>query len=386
MFRLLSRRHATAAKAGEHESVETLACRFDGTTAEYFGVWAVNILLTFCTLGFFKPWADARRRQYFYSKTIVGKHALGYFPNPRELNRRGTAIAVGVLCTLLSLLFLPWAALAVAGSALLLYPLYRHNALVQHAAASGYRGRRFAYSGRVLDSYLRLYAWPLLTLALGLLPLGHSLRSSWGYRIEQHRYGEERFVAKLPLGRLWQMVGLSVLALIAALGLIAAAVFAWTLLPTTVSLDDLLALTARGHLGAIHLVVGAAAVVAFSVPLALWRGMSERAVLNGSQLEAGLGFDTELDLNKFVGLSFINALAVVATLGLAAPWASIRLARYRASVSTLICYGDLESLVGDQESGLQQMMQVVGGRRGGVDHEELMQALDLGELDLPRAA
>ena len=36
---------------------------FTGTTREYFGIWIVNVLLTFVTLGVYSAWAKVRRQR-----------------------------------------------------------------------------------------------------------------------------------------------------------------------------------------------------------------------------------------------------------------------------------------------------------------------------------
>ncbi|MGD9953842.1 MAG: DUF898 family protein, partial [Burkholderiales bacterium] len=50
---------------------------------------------------------------------------------------------------------------------------------------------------------------------------------------------------------------------------------------------------------------------------------------------------------KLGGIYVVNLLAIVATLGLAVPWAAVRTAAYRASCLRLECEDDLESVLGD---------------------------------------
>lgn len=386
MLGLLKRRSAglAAAEAGEHETVDTLSCRFDGTTAEYFEIWVVNLLLTICSLGFFRPWAKARKHQYFYAKTSVGKHQLGYSASPQRSMVWAAVTPVFVLATVAALLYQPVLLLGIVAIAALVYPLYRHHNLVQHAAATGYRGRQFAYTGSVKDSYLRLIAWPVLTVALAFLPLGHSLRSSWGYRFENHSYGNERFAAKLPFSRLWGLVVVTVMTTIAAVGLVTLAAWAALVAQGGDSVVQYFIITLlSGHFLMEHGIVLLAFLVAPVWPLAVWRATSEQLFCAGVQLEAGVSFDTEISSSKLTGLYLVNFFAIALSLGFAIPWATVRVARYRASVTKLICYTDIEDLVGDKAAGVMQLKQATARRGAGAASRS---ALDNSDLDLPQAA
>ncbi|MGB0865416.1 MAG: DUF898 family protein, partial [Granulosicoccaceae bacterium] len=320
MLGLLSRRTASAAKAGEHESVDTLSCRFDGTTAEYFEIWIVNVLMTVCSLGLLKPWAKSRKHQYFYSKTSVGKHQLGYWPDNKKLLSQALLIPVLFVASIAAALFSPVLFFAIVAVSALLYPMYRHHSLLEHAAATSYRGRRFSYGGNLKDSYLRLLGWPVLTVGLALLPLGHSLRSSWGYRIEHHSYGDEGFVVKLKLAQLWKLVLATGVAALFAIAVVVAAVHAWLLVqPGGQTIQSLAMSFLEGRWSATHMAATLGLLVMFCVPLAIWRALSEQALYAGTQLEAGVSFDTEISATKLAGLYFVNALAIGLSLGFAIP-------------------------------------------------------------------
>jgi uncharacterized membrane protein YjgN (DUF898 family) len=56
-----------------------------------------------------------------------------------------------------------------------------------------------------------------------------------------------------------------------------------------------------------------------------------------NNLEVGdLFFKSDLKLGRMASLYITNTLAIIATLGLAVPWARIRMARYRAATLTLV--------------------------------------------------
>ena len=65
---------------------------------------------------------------------------------------------------------------------------------------------------------------------------------------------------------------------------------------------------------------------------------------NGTSI-AGHRLHSNLRARDMVKLYFTNALAIVFTVGLAIPWAMIRMARYRADHLTLVAHGDLDGFV-----------------------------------------
>ncbi len=76
-------------------------------------------------------------------------------------------------------------------------------------------------------------------------------------------------------------------------------------------------------------------------------------------------FESHLKTGRMFGLYFINALAIIFSLGLLIPWAQIRLARYRAERLTLCAADSLDDVVAAEQENV------------GAAGEELGDALDL---------
>ncbi len=389
MFRLLKRRNkdASVAEVIDNESVETLDCRFDGTTKGYFEVWIINLLMMVCTLGLFRPWAKARRRQYFYSNTWLGKHNVNYYAEPRKALAQTAVINFALVGFVAALVLAPMIAAAMIVISLLLYPLARHHELRSSAAATSFRARRMAYTGRLKDSYLRLIGWPIATVAFALLPLGHSMRSSWSYRFENYNYGDQPFTANFELRKLWGLIFKTALSGVFSasmvLAIAGAALFA---MGGHTAIEYYIYAGLEGQFEPVHALVAFMLFVSLVFPLAVWRATSERLLLAGVKLEAGVSLDSELTQAKITNLYFFNALAIIVTFGFAIPWAAVRVAKYRASVTTMVCYADIDQLAGDQAAGLASL-QKASVVVGDFDRtEELSAALDEGEIDLPKAA
>ena len=73
--------------------------QFEGSAAEYFGIWLVNLLLSVVTLGIYSAWAKVRRLRFFLGHTTIGGHRFEYHANPLAI-LKGRLIAVGVLIVL----------------------------------------------------------------------------------------------------------------------------------------------------------------------------------------------------------------------------------------------------------------------------------------------
>ena len=80
-------------------------------------------------------------------------------------------------------------------------------------------------------------------------------------------------------------------------------------------------------------------------------------------------FESRLDWKWMVWLYLSNGLAILATLGLAVPWAQVRMLRYRLDSTTLIAHGSLDDFV----ASIEAEQSATGA--------ELAQALDL-DLDI----
>ena len=78
------------------------------------------------------------------------------------------------------------------------------------------------------------------------------------------------------------------------------------------------------------------------------------------------GHFTTLRVRDVCWIYFSNIVAILCTLGLAVPWAMIRLARYRAEHFTLVATGDLDEFVAASEMS------------AGATGAELVDALDAG--------
>jgi|GEM_PF-5119665 len=342
----LSKRGTQGAEleSADHESVDTISCRFAGTTAEYFEIWIVNVLVTVCSLGMYRPWANDRRREYFYKNTAVGKSALRYNGTPEKAIPMAAFVAALGVAGVVAALYQPILLAALAAIVVFAYPLMRHHALVRQSAATSYRGRALEYQGTVKDSYLCLLVLPLLSALAFFIPMGNVTRLAIAHRVEHLNYGDIPFASKLGGSEVWSALGATLGALLAVVGVIA------LMLMTPVPGSSTTAWTAAmaGDFGLIHAGAVVLFLVGISLPMAVWRAHADKMMFSTLRLKAGVAFHSELETSTLVGIYVSNALVILCTLGMATPWAAIRIARYRVSAVKLICYADLDQLTGDK--------------------------------------
>jgi uncharacterized membrane protein YjgN (DUF898 family) len=308
--------------------------RFTGNGAEYFRIWIVNLLLSLITLGIYSAWAKVRRLRYFYGHTSVDGGTFGYHASPIAI-LKGRLIAYAVVATLAivsnvapllaSVLYLPL---------LVLTPIVLVRAMRFRAVNSSYRGIRFGFDGLENEAFGVYLLLPMLVpFTLGLA-YPFVVARQREFMVDHSRLGRSRFVLGLPVWPVYRIYGVAVVAGVAWFGVLAAVV-GGTLLATGADGDD----------PAIS--PGVALVVLFTyvvigVVYVCVRTAFENLVWNHTMLDEHR-FASRLRIPRMLAIYAANIITIAVTLGLAVPWARVRLARYRAASLTLLPGGPLLS-------------------------------------------
>jgi len=288
---------------------------FTGRAGDYFRIWIVSLCLSLLTLGIYSAWGKVRKRRYLQAHTRLDGDGIDYRASPLAV-LRGRGLAVVFLggfalaahfAPLLQLGFLlligalsPWIVVAAA----------RFN-----ARTSTYRNVPFAFDGRYGEAAAVIIGGALAVIAsLGLAYPWYRMRRA-RFVVAHHRFGATPFSTTLDAGEFFLtylfaffMVG-GLIALSAGAGFAAAAVA-----------EDgdalLLALTA----------------VIYTTYIAIYAFIRARTLnlIANSTTIGPVKLEGSLGARKLAWLYVSNVVAVLATIGLATPWATIRLARYRA--------------------------------------------------------
>jgi uncharacterized membrane protein YjgN (DUF898 family) len=379
----------------------TLALAFTASGSEYLRIWIVNLLLTVVTLGFYLPFAKARRLRYFYANTLIDGQPLAFHGDPWKLLRGYVLMLLLFGGYALSGRFSPWAAVAMFVLLALLWPALWRSSLRFRLHNSSWRGLRFGFEGTLGGAYqaiLPLFlpgfifiaanAWALSGvdqsdpvamqravaaqapwLALGfcvlvaLLPLG-----LWLVRRYQHggfRYAGQHtaFTARVRSFYLLGLkaAGLALLALL-LLALVAAAVIFALRASADGNPERMKSLASVGVVGV---------VVVFYLGMWLLVGVFFSARLQDLSWSAtssqALQFESRLRARTLAWLSLKNLLLTVFTLGLYRPFAVVNVMALRLSAVQVQVEGDIDTWRGGAEQSAVSASGEMAGDFFGID-------------------
>lgn len=320
---------------------------FNGRAGEYFGIWIVNVSLTLLTLGIYSAWAKVRTKRYFYGNTSIAGESFDYHARPVTI-LIGRLIAVGVLIVLNIMTNIHWATSLVATLAYIVFlPWVIVRGYSFNANMTSYRTLRFHFEGRVRDALMAYFVWPFLSvLSLGaLVPFGSRARARF---LGGHRYGQARLRIDPPVRPFYRALGQTALVVLGAIAA-CAAVFGLSVALDAVGGDGLFT-------GVSALIFAVAFYPAIFVVPVWYRALSRNIVFGAMRLDGGHTFRSTVAPKRIVFIAVTNVLAILATLGLAYPWASIRMTRYLAANTTVLAASDLDEFAAAQrdETGAAQ--------------------------------
>lgn len=340
------------------ETITTHRPEFGGRAGEYFGIWFVNLLLSIVTLGIYSAWAKVRTERYFYANTRLAGASFEYLASPISI-LKGRLIAYAVVIAMvISSKFAPFLYLALAFGVAILVPALIVWSLRFRARNSAWRGLSFRFDEGAGAAYGPFMLWGWLTgLSLSLLyPIMKKRQHE--FVVEGHRYGTRRFAYTGDTGDYYVPYAIAAglwLALIVAM-VVAIGAMATTTVPAG---------AAPAKPPPAVFAVMAAAYVGFFAVMILLRVRYTNLLWNSTRLESHR-FESTLRVGDMLWLYGSNLVAIVCTLGLAVPWAMVRLARYRAAHFALHVTGSIDGFVAASEN------------RYGAGSAELVDALDVG--------
>lgn len=349
---------------------------FNGTAGEYFPIWLVNSLLTLITLGIYSPWALVRERRYFYGNTEIAGDRFDYHARPIDILKGRIIVFLGLILFfilsaishIVSMIFMlgffalaPW----------IIIRSWRYNALM-----TSFRGIRFNYHCDVGRAYWALCFAPLLMIigiyvfailivlgiagsasasasmgivfaVIGLILMcvamavieGIIATLTHGLYINNMSLGQLPFKAELSKKSFIKIMLKGILITLCFLALALLSVS--SLISSLISYfemggrdPDMVELIMAGSVGSVY--------IAFIIMMiggliaSVYITTAQRNYTYGqTQLGKNLRLKSTLSVGGFIGLMLTNTLIVIFTLGLGAPIAEIRRARYLANATLL---------------------------------------------------
>ncbi len=345
------------------ESMKALS--FEGSGMEYFKIWIVNVLLTIVTLGLYYPWAKVRNNRYFYANSTLEGRNFEYHATGKQLFI-GYLIGMALFIAYVVIQQVsPTGSLIVALLFILALPWIIWRSMKFSMRMTSFSNVRFGFVGKLSGSYINflvlpiilfvaLYGGPIVAivasfgvvintilvlafLALAFLIYAYMRKRNVSYMINGSRYGQGEFITTVETKKfaiiIVKVIGLSILTFVGILALIGAILY------FTVGMEGLAAMKEMqgdpeamqqimgsgmmGVVGLIYLlfIIGTMLIMAYSIT------RQRTYTYENTTLDEKITFKSTLKAKPLAFVMVTNLLAIIFSLGLALPWAKVRLAR-----------------------------------------------------------
>ena len=341
---------------------------FTGSGSEYFKIWIVNILLTIITLGLYTPWAKVRNRRYFYANSMLADRNFEYHATGKQLFVGFLIAMVFFIIYVVLGKWYPLGNLALFALLFVAIPWLVWRSLMFNMKVTSFSNVHFAFKGTLGKAYINFFVFPfLLILALygvpilaavaiprmmhGDIPAGISIlipifmivafalafyllalikKRNTEYVINGSRYGQGEFLASLKAKSFMMInlktLGVSLLFMLATVGLLGLLGGLETL---SVLGDPEKMENGKLPIEALKGIAMIYAVMIFAmIPILSYSLTRQRTyVFDNIMLDNKISFKSTLRARDMMWVIFTNILMVLLTIGFAAPWAKVRMAR-----------------------------------------------------------
>ena len=316
---------------------------FNGSGAEYFGIWIVNLLLTIVTVGIYSAWAKVRRLQYFYRHTELGGSTFDFHGSPiKILVGRAIALIMLIAYNYSVRIRSPWTLVIIGGIAFAM-PWLLRNSLRFRLYNTSWRGVRFHFRGSMARAYrvFLLYGFLSLITLYVMAPFMHQRvkayqhNNSWFGRNQCSFHARAGDFYKTYLVLLGAMVAFGLVVGFSGMG------------------SAFLALSQAqkhgGHVNpyavfkAVAILYGILILMAISIG-PLFHALVTNLIWNNTRVG-----DHRIECNMspigLIWVTFSNLVLVALTFGLFIPWAMVRMAKFQIEAMRLLPAGDLQEFV-----------------------------------------
>jgi uncharacterized membrane protein YjgN (DUF898 family) len=329
---------------------------FRGVTREYFGIWIVNVLLTIVTLGIYSAWAKVRRQRYFYGNTYLAGSSFEYHARPMQIlvGRIIVLVLIGGYNLIINIF--PIAGLIVMVGLLFAIPWFVMRGMRFSARVTSYRNVRFDFTGGYWGAFLAyIVGGMIIYMSAGILaPLASQWM--WKYQLNNLRFGDRPVLCDPRVDKIYTQWWAPAILFVAGAAFLAAIVgvvgfyLFYELSDSFISDSDndmsIFVIVALIYAGMIPF------ILLYVVCSLIYTAGVRNIVLNETLLDGRHLVASHISRWRYAGIWITNTLATVFTLGLARPWAAIRMARFLAAGTGLYATTSLDEFVGTaQQSG-----------------------------------
>ncbi|HVE15196.1 MAG TPA: YjgN family protein [Chthoniobacterales bacterium] len=313
--------------------VSAKSLEFRGAGGEYFGIWIVNLLLCIVTLGIYIPWARVRTRRYFHRNTVLDGHSFDYVADPKRLLIGYLIVGAFFIIYMVSGAINPLLALPIILIFWLALPWLRYKSARFYASNSTYRNLRFRFDGTLGEAYTAYLGFPLLAMVtLGLLSPYASFKGK-EYYLGHFSFGSFHSTFTGKPGWFFK-----VLYLLAFGGIVGIAVVVGIFVTVAASYSSGAPHHHAGHAEVVPsvsvIILTLAVYGGMFLLLGLWLVLSKNYCWNHLVVNPGpseIAFRSQLKVGKYLWIVLSNIVLTVLTVGLFAPFAAVRLYKYRVT-------------------------------------------------------
>ena len=313
--------------------------KFTGSASEYFGIWIVNVLLTIATLGIYSAWAKVRKKQYFYGNTLLLGDRFAYHATGRQILRgRLFLLCIAILFLLciaiVSYIFSQYSLIDDFLTSIiisLLWPYAFNRSRRFNARMSSWRNVHFNWHGTYGSTAWVIVIYPfLVTSTLGLL-LPKFMQNLVQHTGKHYSLGSVRFAASCST-RPFYMALLQGLLIILSVGVAFVIFVSYVRSQEPSSADPLISIA--GIVAVIVLLLG------FYFAFNIFWITGRKVLLENLVLGEHARFASDLNPYTCVWIVLSNMIAILLSMGLLIPWASVRLHKYQVETTSVITEDD----------------------------------------------
>ena len=353
--------------------------QFKGTGTEYFKIWIVNVLLCIVTIGIYYPWAKVRTRRYFYANTEYADRYFDYHATGKQLF---FGYLIGVLILLAMQIIgsiLPFIGIILPIILFAFIPWIIWRSLKFNMRMTSFSNVRFSFMGNLKPAYIIYMLIPVLgyvavallafgsllpmsnidegtnpafaflvfalgiiaAIALGIYITGLFTKKAAEYQIGQTKFGQGNFLININTKKFIKIQLKKILIIIG--GLLILSVLSGLIIASTMSggfdLNNISSDVENANANASPLLVvgfvimyfGFVATFLFATAYSYSR--QRQYLFENTTLDKAITFKSTVGAKGYFYVLLTNMLLVLFTIGLAMPWAKVRVARYIADNS-----------------------------------------------------
>jgi uncharacterized membrane protein YjgN (DUF898 family) len=355
---------------------------FTGRGFEYFKIWIVNILLTIITIGIYYPWAKVRSTIYLYGNTKLEERTFNYHATGKQLF---LGYLMGVILLALYIIsgavnpILQYMVLAIF---LLSLPWIILRSFKFTMSMTSFNNVNFSFDGKLSKMYLLYLLYPVVfyilliaiivvivyinnivvtIIAPILVLIGFIYGTSFittkisTYIYNTINYGTSKFSADLKINDFLKIytkiILLNILILIVVVGGYILVLFTsnGSVFANAMNAETGDALIQIVSILIPHFIFMYFLLLVVSMFLYAYAIVKIRDyIFSKLILDGVIYFDSSVKVGKLTSILFTNLLMMVFTLGLAYPWAKIRIIRYFVENTALSSSIDLNIFLNDK--------------------------------------